>query len=115
LPSQLAALPATPLDRPQRLLLAVATPDGRAAYDALRLFPPHWLPTETARLVAAGVLKHATRLEHCRRLSARRVDCSLTARGDRCAVAAVAFSGGRLRWGRPPCSRSGGDHLRPSR
>jgi len=101
-------LPAAPAGRPQRVHLVAATPDGRQAFDALRLFPSHWLPTETAELVAAGVrrgvLAHATRLEHCRRLAAGRVDCSLTAPGDRCAIAAVAFSGGRLRWGARACA-----------
>jgi hypothetical protein len=104
-------LPARHVDRPQRVLLQAGTPDGRTAFDALRLFPPHWLPAETAELVAEGVrrrvLPHVARdaygLADCRRVAAGRLDCPITAPGDRCAVATVAYSGGRLRWGARPC------------
>jgi hypothetical protein len=113
------ALAATRLDRPQLVRLEAGTPDGQTAFDAVRLFPPHWLPTETAQLVAAGlrrrVLAGATRRQHCRRVTATRVDCAVTAPGDRCAVAAVAFTGGRLRWGTRGCSRALRVRLKPLR
>ena len=116
-------LPAQRTDRPQRVRLEAGTPDGRRAFAALRLFPPHWLPTETAELVAGGlrrrVLPHvahdAYTVEDCRRLRPARVDCAVTSPSDRCAVAAVAFTGGRLRWGTHACSRSLRSHLRPLR
>jgi hypothetical protein len=116
-------LPAARADRPRDVRLEADTADGRRAYDALRLFPPRWLPAETAELVAEGVRRGALpgvahdgyTLHACARVAPGRADCPLTAGAARCAVATVAFSGGRLRWGARRCGMRRPVRLRPLR
>ena len=81
-------------DRPQRIELA-ATAGTRRAFDAVRVFPPGWLPTETAARVAGIV---ASDVDHCHRFGATRVDC-LTNKGDYdCHSVTVRLTRDRLRW-----------------
>ena len=88
------AFPAPAAARPLRVSL-VATADGRRAFDAVRIFPPRWLPTETAALVAGAL---ASDVDRCRQFGAARVDC-LTNVGDRdCRSVTVRLAGDRLRW-----------------
>ncbi len=107
-----AALPAVPADRPWLLRLSARSPDGRRAFDELRLYPPHWLPAVTARLVAEHVLGGG--FAGCRRLTPARVDCRKLSIDARCTAAAVAFRGGRLLWAAHPCGERRA-RLRPLR
>ena len=95
------AVPSPPDARPERVGL-VATADTRRAFDAVRIFPPGWLPTETGALVA-GVI--ASDVDHCRRFGAARVDC-LTNKGDsNCHSVTVRLTRDRLRWAEyGPCA-----------
>jgi hypothetical protein len=115
------ALPPVPADRPHRVWLVATAADGQRTYDAARVYPPRWLPRETAgeltqtlarRLVHPG--HFGPFVGHCRRFAATRVDCSV--HGDKrsdCASVAVRFTGGRVRWGAYGCRLS--THPRYSR
>jgi hypothetical protein len=95
------AVPSPPRARPERVSL-VATADTRRAFDAVRIFPPGWLPTETAALVAGNI---ASDVDHCHRFGAHRVDC-LTNKGDsNCHSVTVRLTRDRLRWAEyGPCA-----------
>jgi hypothetical protein len=87
-------LPSPPSARPYRVSL-VASGGTLRAYDDVRIFPPGWLPTETAALVAGTI---ASDVDHCRRFGAARVDC-LTNKGDfDCRSVTVRLTRARLRW-----------------
>jgi hypothetical protein len=80
----------------------VAAAGGLRAYDDVRIFPPGWLPTETAALVAGTI---ASDVDHCHRFGSARVDC-LTNKGDRdCRSVTVRLTRDRLRWAEyGPCA-----------
>jgi hypothetical protein len=104
-------LPAVPADRPHRLWLAATAADGQRTYDDVRLYPPVWLPQQTAELLA-NTLAHrvvhlgdsAIPVDHCRRFDAGRIDCRLHGERKRdCASITLSFAGGRVRWGGYGC------------
>jgi hypothetical protein len=93
-----------PLPRPlsrRAYAVTVAAQDaaGRRASDRTQLYPPGWLPDETARLVGESVMPD-TGVDECRRFAAGRVDC-LTGLGSDagCREISVRFGHARLSWG----------------
>jgi hypothetical protein len=87
-------VPSPPAARPYRVTLT-AVADTRRAVDDVRIFPPGWLPTETAALIAGTI---ASDVDHCHRFGAARVDC-LTNKGDfDCRSVTVRLARDRLRW-----------------
>jgi hypothetical protein len=83
--------------RPQRIVLT-ATAGTQRASDAVRVYPPAWLPTETAMLVADAIGGGFHDVGACRRYSAARVDCR-TSPGTRfCGVISASLAGDRVRW-----------------
>jgi hypothetical protein len=95
------AFPAPARARPETVSL-VATADTRRAFDALRIFPPGWLPTETGALVA-GII--ASDVDHCHRFGATRVDCLTNKPDYNCHSVTVRLTRDRLRWAEyGPCA-----------
>jgi hypothetical protein len=86
-------LPAPATARPHRVTLVAAT-GTRRAIDAVRVFPPRWLPVETAALVADAITAN---VDHCRQFGPVRVDC-LTNKTDACHAVSVRLWGDRLLW-----------------
>ena len=97
--------------RPRRVTVLAADAAGRRAYDSVRIYPPRWLPDETARLVAAGLrsaVLPSVRIEgdgvaRCRRFGPVRVDCVVAEGTDHCGVASITLAHGRLRWATYAC------------
>jgi hypothetical protein len=71
---------------------------GRRAGDRTQVFPPGWLPTETAQLVGDAVLPDAETSD-CRRFAGGRVDCMDGTPHDDCRAVSLRFAHGRLSWG----------------
>jgi len=127
-PAGTTRLPLPALSAHPRAITVTATDaTGRRAVDRARVFPRGYLPTETAHLVAAGIAFSVLPVEDniagdgvlgCRRVNASRVDCRMAPAGHQClAVAAISYSGHRLRWGTHGCfdTRRGYRRSRPLR
>jgi len=109
-------LPSPPAARPYRVSL-LATSGALRAYDDVRIFPPGWLPTETAALIADDV---ASDVDHCHRFGAARVDCLTNKPDSDCRSVTVRLAGDRIWWAEySPCAIRSHPHLahalRPSR
>jgi hypothetical protein len=85
--------------RETTVTVTAADAAGRGAYDRAQVFPPGWLPEQTAQLVGNSVLSDAS-VDECRRYAAGRVDClaGIDAH-DRCRALSVRLAHARLTWG----------------
>jgi hypothetical protein len=95
--------------RPQRVALAAAAGTQRAS-DAVRVYPPHWLPTETAMLVTDDLAGGFFEVGACRRYGAARVDCRTSPGTRDCDVVSTSLARDRVRWA---AYRSCAFHARP--
>jgi hypothetical protein len=99
LPAGTSAVPLPgPLSaREHTVTVAAADTAGRRAVDRTQVFPPGWLPAETAQLVGNGVLDESEAFD-CRRYAAGRVDCEAGTVDDHCLAVSVQFAHARLSW-----------------
>ncbi len=101
LPAGTSAVPLPgPLSRREHTVTATAADAaGRQASDRTQVFPPGWLPDDTARLVGDAVVPDAA-VDECRRYAAGRVDCLAGIGSDEgCRALSVRFAHARLSWG----------------
>jgi hypothetical protein len=108
---------------PHAITVTATDAAGRRAVDRARVFPRGYLPTETARVVAAGIAFSVLPAEdniqgdgvlRCKRVDAPRVQCEMAASGRRCQViAAISYERHRLRWGTLGCFDSRRGYTRP--
>jgi hypothetical protein len=99
--------------RPHTITISAQDASGRVATDHAALLPRGWLAMTLARATAAELVFTVTAADSisgdgilgCRRMSAGRVDCSVSPEGELCdTVASVRLGAdGRLRWSAYDC------------
>jgi hypothetical protein len=108
---------------PHAITVTATDAAGRRAVDRARVFPRGYLPTETARVVAAGIAFSVLPVEDniagdgvlgCRRVNVSHVDCEMAPAGHKCQrIATISYSGHRLRWGSRDCFDTRRGYRRP--